>query len=563
MEWDLLVRIADRWQRKLDDDTDAESTFSSDTDSDFDNVDVNHLLAARQAPSRGELGDSSVLSLTSESAFDTIFAEHEGDLKPDGVGGASAAHPAAGDNSFGDLFERSVASYWANTAVFFPIIHRRAFEEAMRKGKTTVYQKRPTALLYGLSIHGVRHLGDVDPARKGAFIRWCLEKSSSISGSSTDLGSLQALVFGCQTLILSGLGVKLFPLIRRAAQGVGALYRGLETLGMPQTADQWIYREMVLRLYIVAASADVGQAMVSNQPSFVGTYFEVGRLPMPASDFYFKQKNAECAFFALKAACGDGGLPFIDISGVGWPDVAQVIKTISEGVLFTMKLSTMALYYALTYLRSQFMAIQRNIVPSSPSPMEVSSMRADVTFLATISSTPSTLLSEHGLNIEALFTLAPPVRLFTKELGHGAAQAILAMEGQAIDALLLTGFRNSAVERAVQTAASVESHLHSDATLRHSHFVMLAPVFSAGKVLLDALIDLQTDKSLVLSSHPKEIERSVFICAKGLRALAGCYGMQARTLSEKFEGMMKQAGVSEEGAESGSSSPAHSSGTFV
>lgn len=583
MEWDTLVRIADTWQRKLGEPRDdAASDLSSDLDSELSG-DINQLLLAR-----GQLVDEASQSspaLASDSALDTVFASVTDFGPQEGAALRSHAHhreQAHHTNPFGDLLERSVASYWTNSNVAFPLIHRKTFEDAMSGAQTASYgNQRPTSLLHGIASHGVRHLTDVDPDKKSAFIKWCLAKAcnATVVGSSTDLGSIQALVLGCHSLIFSGLGSRLFPLIRSAAQSVVALHRGLEALGTPSTADQWIYREMVLRIYILSANQDIGQSMVSGEPCHE-SYFQVGRVPMPASDFYFEQSNVECAFYALRAACAaDGELPFVDIAGGGWSDAAQVVKTLTEGALFTMQYSaTFGLFFALCYMRSRWPGLRKRaldtpMTPTLPTGLPLStaspqtSLREEATFLASISTTPYKLLSEHGIDYDALFTASPPppLRIFTKQLGHGASQPILAMEGLAVDALLLAGFRNSAVERAVQTASLIDAHLRSDMTLRFSHFVTLVPVFSVGKVLLDALADLRTERTLVLSSHTRDIERAARTCAACLRAVANSYGMQARSLSDNFEKMAEQAGVVviDQDYHSSSLSIASSSRTFV
>lgn len=546
MEWDLLVRVAAKYHL----DEDSGSDVSADTDSDSElEQDMRNLLLVREAANREP--ERSPLMLPRESALDTIY-EDVTDFELDGVvpgvalfGAAKAKDPGGRDDEsqFEELLNRAVSAYWKHTQAFLPLIHRGAFEAAMREGRTAVYEKRPTALLYGLASNAVRHLSDVDPGRKGAFIRWCLEKSSNATESGAfggDLGNLQALVLMCQTLILSGLGSRLFPLSRRAAEEVDALYKGLESLGTPQTADLWIYREMVLRLYIVSAGQDTGQAHASLRPSTV-TYFHVGRMPLPASEFNFEHENPDAAFHALRATSPDGSFPFVDIPGVGWSDVAQVVKAVSEGVLFTSKFSTLALFHFSTILRSQLIALQRN-ARQYPTPLDLPSIREDVTFLASIAKTPSSTFSERGLDINSLFE-ASSVLIPRLELRQSAAQGILAMDGHAIEGLMLGGFRNSAIDRAVQTAALLEAHLRMDDVLRHGHFIMLAPIFGAGKLLLEALNDLQTDNTLKVSFHPKDIERSVRTCARALHALGNNYGMQARKLSERFQSMMAQAGV--------------------
>ncbi|KAI9006773.1 hypothetical protein DFJ74DRAFT_689372 [Hyaloraphidium curvatum] len=134
---------------------------------------------------------------------------------------------------------------------------------------------------------------------------------------------------------------------------------------------------------------------------------------------------------------------------------------------------------------------------------------------------------------------------------QSALQSLLCAEGHASEVLLAAGFRTAGAARCLRFSRMLACFLRADPELRRGHFVLLAPTFAAGKVLLAEAALLrgvppegeQPWERTERMRRAKAFEGGARTVARALRRLASGYGFQARRVSEAFDAAMLESGL--------------------
>ena len=177
-------------------------------------------------------------------------------------------------------------------------------------------------------------------------------------------------------------------------------------------------------------------------------------------------------------------------------------------------------------------------------------VRQSFVFLASIANTPFSacpaLASKHPRQI--LDSLIPPFT--THERVRTAIQFILCGQAHAVQALLISGFRKSSVDRALRSVNLMRALLMDDPMLESGHLILLAPVYTTGKILVDTYASAsepQTSQSRkdTITTDPTIIKEAVNVCWGCLDALGKNFGLQACKLAAAFHDMMLSAGLTD------------------
>lgn len=558
MDWNDLVELSAAYRRHNDD-----SDISSfDSDSDFASTDSEQSGVAEVPTVLVRRDHSGVFFLAQnmpkspETPLDCLFS-HASNLIMRGfpVSGPVLALPAPrptmnplAEIRYAELLQQAVQTYWTETHPMLPLLSKGVFERAI-SGSSQLYKERPLPLLYAIAANGIRHIWSVDAVARTAFMRSSIEKARDIilCRQTLDLSDLQALMLICNTLAVAGLGARIFPLLKRAALGAEALFFALDISQPPQTADDWIYREMVLRMRIALAGLDVSQAQYAGLPP-VGSYFHPHQCPLPCAELFFEEHDYEVGFSRIKAASATG-LPYFGISinfadSGGWGAVVKRVKAAVEATVCGYA-SVEAMFQMAVYMRSILIPIL--------AAGNLDSARQDAALLASVADVPYSLFPQLDKDPNILFHSreSPFLQPITARV---AAQSLLCMQGYAVDALIAGGFRNSAVQQSLRAAALIDAYMKDDPELAYCHFIVLTPVFTVGKLLLES-ISSELEPSPTRPGSPRFVKRgetikAIRVCAKCLDLLGLNWGMQARRLAQAFDKLMTLAGILPENASS-------------
>lgn len=532
-DWQALVRQAAEWQIR--------SAESSEDDDDEEEQAV--VPAKRQLPFEAPLLDYLISSNAKDwrSSFPPVHAAR---LAVSLVNPRVSFDPAPGSGGeFADYLYPALESFWQHTHPLFSMAHRPTVEKAWRHS-SRLYKVKPLALLWAMAADGARTCLKFSEHQRMSYMRHCVGKVRDMLLARpvlNDLGTMQAMITLIQIVVVAGTPAQLFPLLRRAAEGAEMLYRGVAAFP-PKSADQWIYREQVLRLRIVIAAMDVAQSHNSGRPT-LGNYFFPHQHPLPCSENIFEREDLEQAFLDWKKSHEGGKEPTVDFSFTrNWAHVSEVAQLLCDTV-FSGKTSILCLMHAATYMRNLLIPLTRSDAGEGA--------RYDAVFLASVSDAPYRSFADLARRPDTLFS-SPTLSFAFPQQRNTAAAFILCMQGHAVEVLALTGFRNSAVDKAVRAVGLAAALLKDDPMMMYGHLILLAPTFTIGKVLLETAKHLRSQEPNGNVSTPnfapdqRAVESGVRTCARILDMLGKNYAMQAKKLAEAFHGLMLAAGLSPE-----------------
>ncbi|KAI9009238.1 hypothetical protein DFJ74DRAFT_356651 [Hyaloraphidium curvatum] len=545
--WDALVRRADEWR--------AERVAAAREGRDDDDGTLPRMPLANGVSVPG--GGPTILEFLFTAMPRGVGADAVALRPPDLPHGP---RPLPGPP---DVLPRALAAFWTHHYVVVPVIHRPAFEAAMRgSGSTTgasrgtpelasIYRTRPMALMYAMAANAVRLVPTLDAAEKRAYAVACFERCRDLllSRQTDDLESAQALFLLVGLLALAGVPGKTLPLLRRTVATAQALYLGLPRT-RPKSAAEWIARELVLRLRLGAAMIDYGASYSSGATQTMGSYFFPHGLELPRSEAYFFHAHPEEAFALLQQKHPDPEVVEIPAQH-GWDGSKAICGNIARRA-FRGNASIFSLILAYLFVR--------HVEISSRKTSERASGDSRLAALAM----PAL--------VDSLWDAFPPEYLGPLRAGdpgplladsssvfahphHAsvAVQFILMVEEHAFGPLIQAGFKSAAAARVLRFTSILEGLLDWDPNFATIPFFVIAAVFKGGTVLLGAAKTLSgpalpgetKSERAERKQRRRDLESGVRTVARALNGLAEHFGMAARAVDASFARLMREAGVSE------------------
>ncbi|KAI9009237.1 hypothetical protein DFJ74DRAFT_356652 [Hyaloraphidium curvatum] len=540
--WDDLVRRADEWRAE------REAAARGGREADDDD--------AFSAPGRMVLANGVSVPGGGPTILEFLFT-----AMPRGAGADAVAQrppdlprgpaPLPGPP---DVLPRAMAAFWTPLHVLVPLIHRTAFESAIRSSNgvvtgvaASIYRTPPLALMYAIAANGVRLVPTLDAHQRLAYAAACFERTRDLllSRGRDDLESAQAIFLLMGLLYLAGAPGKTLPLLRRCVATAQALYLGLPTK-RPSSAGEWLARDHVLRLRICVAWMDYATAY--NTPGGThaqGSYFYPHRLELPRSEAFYCHADPEEAFSMLQQMHPDPEVVEIPAHH-GW-DAAKAICHDLARAPFGGNASIMCLTMAFAFVRHIAVASR-----------------------GTNNDTRMAALAMPAL-VDAMWSAFPADQLTSLRSGdpgpfldhsnewfphpyHGfmAISALFFTEEHAFMSLSDGGFWSAAATRALRFASILKILLDRDPHLDSIAFFVLGPIFRAGTVLLSAVKSSGAALPGETSSEKaerkrrlRELRTGAQAVARALHGLNEIYGMAARQVDAAFARMMAEAGLSE------------------
>ncbi|KAI9000159.1 hypothetical protein DFJ74DRAFT_775721 [Hyaloraphidium curvatum] len=424
----------------------------------------------------------------------------------------------------------------------FPCIHQPTFEAALKgdAGKrTSVYRTPPLALLYALGAASGRALPNYSLPLRIAFTRACLERSRDLllAKGADDLESAQALQYVLVALFLAGTPGRMFPLLRRCAATAQALVDALPP-GLPPTPDDWVFKEMVLRLRLNICGMEVASAAHGGSP-ILGNYFHPHEAELPCPEAYFIHEHPKEAHEMLIKR---GYVPLrARYGGRTWQDAAQTCATLIRAPFEGG--SSLAVWGAFNYIRYlKLRPPEATAAPASASAAVAAGLCA--VYEAGLRSLPPHPFAVFSRGDASPLLLSWPDHFPHPSLARGMVQLAACLEEELATALSAAGFRNAAAVRALRSASLLAALRDPGAAKGPavSHLVA-GPAFRAGMLLVRHAACPEPGDPVVKAVGKRGLERAVGAVAGVLADVAAWYGLQAGGLAREFARAAAAQGV--------------------
>lgn len=227
-----------------------------------------------------------------------------------------------------DLIQPSVEQYWADYHPLSAILHRPSVEAALSGQGNPIYgAAKPAALLFAIAATGVQHLNmpDLSDADKVRITRAFSDRSRDFLLSAcsapagmhrimSDIEAAQTVLLLLQSLLVAGQASSSFHLLRQGAEIVHKLGFAPDRTGTqalicsdlePLNPLEWIYTEIVVRLWIGLGSIDIPFAYYAGRDPLLDYHPAAFRLPCHDSFYCDPDVNKAFENYRKREHAGD------------------------------------------------------------------------------------------------------------------------------------------------------------------------------------------------------------------------------------------------------------------
>lgn len=446
-----------------------------------------------------------------------------------------------------DTFRMAVDTYWSRLYPIQPFLHRATFERAFVKPSGLYGVYPPLCLLHGIAATGARML-PLPMSERNNFARACAERCrdlllSGYFGRSTppisDLEAVQAMGILVHLLVPAGIPQSTVPLLEKTVNILKPRYKRIarKATQMPGSADDWIEREMIVRIRTGLMALDLGLALHSGRPA-VCDYFQpeessagsYSRAPLSCRDDLFDDPDPDAVFRGLVTAPNERDrallYPTVELPLAQDRVSAERFATDLVHQVFSRRSGVLTLFYHSHYIRHLIVKFNGEdeelaaILAASNAPLNAFPLPTKQAFEL---GNPDPVLH----NLSSVFThQAHP---------HTALTFILCTY---TDTTLVLPETAQQVSSALCFAQHIDHRIKTTAGgWAQAHYIFMAAAWRNGSLLIDAF------KAATSEEEKAKMGWGARILGKWLGMIGESYGMMARKVSKQFDEELDRAQV--------------------